>query len=98
MSAKSPRKAETLTLDAAGYGALIAYARRRGARSLAAAARLAIRAWLAGERFHPTAPPPRPRRLRPLRLQLEPALRAELRQRGASAADALQRFLLGDRG
>lgn len=93
MSAKSLRKSQPLTLDAAVYGALIDYARRRGTRSLSAAARLAIRAHLAGE----PPPPPRPnvaaRRVRRLRLQLEPELRSALTARGLSAEEALQAFL-----
>lgn len=94
MSAKSPRKSEPLRLDPALYGALSAYARHRRARTLAAAARLALRARLAGEIAPPSArlgrAPPRPPRA--LRLQLERELREALTLRGLPAIEELRAF------
>lgn len=95
MSAKSLDKSEVLRLDPALYGALSAYARHRRARSLAGAARLAVRALLldqapapAGARLG-TAPARAPRLLR---LQLEPDLRRALAARRLSAIEALRSY------
>lgn len=92
MSAKSPRKSIPLSLEPTLYAALAAYARRRGARSLASAARLAIRAHLADEPAPQLSSFPIPR-VRPLRLQLEPELRQALAARGLRCEEALRRFL-----
>ena len=97
VSAKSLRKAEIVRLDGATYAALRRYARRRQARSLSAAARLALRSFLSGEPA-PTfsAQTSRSPRVRALRLQLEPELRARLSARNLGATAALQAYL-GDR-
>ena len=92
MSAKSVRKSEALCLDEATYGALIRFARLRGVKSLSAAARLALRAHLSGASSPDLGARLKPRRIRRLRLQLEPELRTALRASGGDAAQALQSY------
>lgn len=98
MSAKDPRKAIALRLDPALHQALIAFARANNDVSLAAAARRALRAALGLASARPAPPSARQIPLkkppRPLRLQLEPELRALLQKRNAGPLEKIIRDLL----